>query len=479
MTEEGIIYKELEWLNQFINYILPDKAKDESEESDGVENSETISPPAVPPQPVPLADYAALRGKGVYVVDLLFELTFSERLVLALTLAQYVAPEIYQKLIVEKNMKQSLVIGGVNFHHSYQGFIPTIETAIYLLSHCDEGGHVKFSIKLKMLKLFDANSTLINKNIIQLESGEGTLPYTASALKVNPFVLNKILWNESYIPALSSSFPAEKISTHQDWDDMVVNRKTEKQLEEILSWVNQRNAMRSVPAVARKVLPGYRALFYGPSGTGKTLASTLIGKLTGMEVYRVDLSKLVSKYIGETEKNLKQVFDIAEQHEWILFFDEGDAIFGKRSETSSSNDRYANQEVSYLLQRVERFPGTVIVATNFKTNLDKAFLRRFQTLVHFPSPSEETRKMLWERVFNDEIPKDGEFDFKFFAKNFELTGANIVNVLQQAMVLGFEENEGLIGKPQLTRALTRELNKLDKLDTKTERKLIYEYEECC
>ncbi|BDD06435.1 ATP-binding protein [Aureibacter tunicatorum] len=408
-----------------------------------------------------------------YYSQLASKLSKSERLILILALAQYIAPKKLLALMTAK--EEDLTIGGLTLQNSYSGFIPTIDTALYLLTND------KYSIvnRLSSLNLFDSESTLIRENIIQLEKQDSWTPFTASVLTINPYVLHQILWNKPYVPAMSSSFPAEKITTEQEWSDMVVNRKTEKQLEEILSWVKQRNAMKSIPAVARKVLPGYRTLFYGPSGTGKTLAATLIGKLTGLEVYRIDLSKLVSKYIGETEKNLKQVFDIAEQHDWILFFDEGDAIFGKRSETSSSNDRYANQEVSYLLQRVERFPGTVIVATNFKTNLDKAFLRRFQTIVHFPAPNEDTRKMLWEKVFNDEVPKENDFDFSFFAKNFELTGANIINVLQQAVVLGFEENGGTIGKPQLTRALTRELSKLDKLDMKTERKLIFEHEECC
>ncbi|BDD06440.1 ATP-binding protein [Aureibacter tunicatorum] len=435
-------------------------------------------------KPISLDSYVKDLSSGKsYYTKLAMSYGYQERLILILALAPYIRPTALNLLQSEENSGKN--IGGIKYSSfSSSVFIPTVETALFLLQkeeHPENTTAMKtfVSSRLSGLEYFHADAILLRSNILDLQRPDENLPYTSTSLRLVENVLHQILWNKPYVPAMSSSFPAEKITTEQEWSDMVVNRKTENQLNEILSWVKQRNAMKSIPAVARKVLPGYRTLFYGPSGTGKTLAATLIGKLTGLEVYRIDLSKLVSKYIGETEKNLKQVFDIAEQHDWILFFDEGDAIFGKRSETSSSNDRYANQEVSYLLQRVERFPGTVIVATNFKTNLDKAFLRRFQTIVHFPAPNEDTRKMLWEKVFNDEVPKENDFDFSFFAKNFELTGANIINVLQQAVVLGFEENGGTIGKPQLTRALTRELSKLDKLDMKTERKLIFEHEECC
>ena len=135
----------------------------------------------------------------------------------------------------------------------------------------------------------------------------------------------------------------------------------------------------------KKVLkPGFKALFHGLPGTGKTLTAMLIGKKTGLDIYRVDLSQMVSKYIGETEKNLAKVFDKAEHKNWILFFDEGDALFGKRTNTKDAHDRYANQQVSYLLQRIEEYDGLVILATNLKNNIDDAFLRRFQSIIHFP-----------------------------------------------------------------------------------------------
>ncbi len=165
---------------------------------------------------------------------------------------------------------------------------------------------------------------------------------------------------------------------------MVVDYQVAGQLEEINTWITGHHTVMEKWNLKRILKPGYRSLFYGPPGTGKTLAATLLGKRNQMDVYRVDLSMIVSKYIGETEKNLARVFDLAENREWILFFDEADALFGKRTSTQTSNDRHANQEVAYLLQRIEDFPGTVILATNLRSNIDEAFSRRFQSTIFFP-----------------------------------------------------------------------------------------------
>lgn len=158
-------------------------------------------------------------------------------------------------------------------------------------------------------------------------------------------------------------------------------------------------------------------------------------KKNNMDVYRVDLSMIVSKYIGETEKNLAGLFDLAENRNWILFFDEADALFGKRSSSNSSNDRHANQEVAYLLQRIEDFPGTIILATNLKSNIDEAFLRRFQSVVYFPIPTEELRSALWQSVLPKEwLGEDAERTIATAAQ-IELSGGMIVNIVRQAAIL--------------------------------------------
>ena len=218
----------------------------------------------------------------------------------------------------------------------------------------------------------------------------------------------RIILNEDYLlPLLTnketeikfgSDFPAKKISTKMNWDDAVLNDATLNQINDIMIWMQYNEKLLEDEVMKRKIKPGYRVLFYGPSGTGKTLTATLLGNHLKKDVYRIDLSQVVSKYIGETEKNLEKVFSKAEHKNWILFFDEADALFGKRTNVQNSHDRYANQEVSYLLQRIEDYPGLLILASNFKNNIDSAFMRRFHTTVYFPMPDNKERLSALEKI---------------------------------------------------------------------------------
>ena len=211
--------------------------------------------------------------------------------------------------------------------------------------------------------------------------------------------------------------------------------------------------------LSRILKAGYRSLFYGPPGTGKTLAATLLGKRNGMDVYRVDLSMIVSKYIGETEKNLAKVFDLAENRDWILFFDEADALFGKRTSTQTSNDRHANQEVAYLLQRIEDFPGTVILATNLRTNIDEAFARRFQSMVYFPMPDEYTRRELWEKMLPQAWTPQGRAEMIEKAATYELAGGAMTNVIRSCALHLFISGSSVLDEAVLMEAARKEQQK--------------------
>jgi len=185
---------------------------------------------------------------------------------------------------------------------------------------------------------------------------------------------------------LSTDFSVKQIKTDLTWKNLVVSPETRSQIHEIEAWAKQSKLMAEHWNVSHKLQPGYRVLFYGPDTTGKSLTATLLGKYAGKEVYRIDLSLIVSKYIGETEKNLNTLFAKAENADWILFFDEADALFGKRTDVKDSHDRYANQEVTYVLQRMEEYSGLSILATNFKESVDPAFIRRLDAVVYFPKP---------------------------------------------------------------------------------------------
>jgi hypothetical protein len=243
---------------------------------------------------------------------------------------------------------------------------------------------------------------------------------------------------------------AQRIESCHNWDDIVVPSDIRRLLEEIASQVANRAVVYRDWGFGKKLNRGrgISALFSGASGTGKTLAAEVLANHLRLELYRIDLSSVVSKYIGETEKNLRRVFDAAESSGAILFFDEADALFGKRSEVKDSHDRYANIEIDYLLQRMEEYRGLAILATNMKAHMDTAFLRRLRFVVEFPFPDAGHRRRIWEKVFPPETPRNGiRFDL---LSRLEMPGANIRNIALNAAFLAVSE-----GKPVDMRHLTR------------------------
>jgi len=243
-----------------------------------------------------------------------------------------------------------------------------------------------------------------------------------------------------------------------EWEDLVLNAQTLKEVNELLIWLEHGQTLLEDYDMAKRLKPGYRALFHGPPGTGKTLTAGLLGKYTGRDVYKIDLSMVVSKFIGETEKNLSNLFDRAEHKDWILFFDEADALFGKRTNVRDAHDKYANQEVSYLLQRVENFGGLVILATNFKSNIDDAFTRRFQSVIHFPVPKSAERLLLWQKALPIKM-QINELNINQLAMKYEMTGASILNVVQYACLRTLERGTNHILEQDIREGIVREFNK--------------------
>ena len=200
-------------------------------------------------------------------------------------------------------------------------------------------------------------------------------------------------------------------------------------------------------------------MFYGPPGTGKTLTAALLGKISGLEVYRIDLSMVVSKYIGETEKNLEKIFQQAEFKNWILFFDEADALFGKRTSINDAHDRFANQEVSYLLQRVEDYAGVVILASNMRSNIDEAFVRRFESIIYFPMPRAGERMRLWSNAFSVKSELDEKINFREISSSYELSGGSIMNVVRYATLMSLKKNTNLISAEDIFDGIRKEFQK--------------------
>jgi SpoVK/Ycf46/Vps4 family AAA+-type ATPase len=264
-------------------------------------------------------------------------------------------------------------------------------------------------------------------------------------------------------PRFSMDFPAEQLETAMDWEDLVLHPNTLSSIREIENWITHNDTLLYTWGMHKKIKSGYRALFYGASGTGKTLTASLLGKYTGKDVFRIDLSRVVSKYIGETEKNLSKLFDKAEHKNWILFFDEADALFGKRTDIRDAHDKYANQEVAYLLQRIESYNGLVILATNQRGNIDEAFVRRFQSIIHFPMPRAEERQQIWRKAFPPQIKLADDIDWQHIATRFELTGAGIMSITHYCAVEFLANQSELLYFKHLEAAILREYIKNGKV----------------
>ncbi|TAK09734.1 MAG: ATP-binding protein [Candidatus Manganitrophaceae bacterium] len=262
---------------------------------------------------------------------------------------------------------------------------------------------------------------------------------------------------------------ARSMTPRASWEDLVLPEPLLQQLREIEAQVRHRPQVFHDWGFEKKLLlgKGIYILFMGPSGTGKTLAAEVLAKTLGRDLLKVDLSAVVSKYIGETEKNLQRIFSGAERSDAILFFDEADALFGKRSEVKDAHDRYANIEVNYLLQRLEEYEGIVILATNFAQNIDEAFSRRIQMSLDFPFPNEASRLEIWRKHLPKEAPLADEVDLGFLASRFKISGGNIRNIVLNAAFLAAEA-EGAIGMAHLLQATRREYEKMGKLYTESE-----------
>lgn len=383
-----------------------------------------------------------------------YKMDINERLLLLLALCPHVKPNLLDVFFTRNSVydRGFTEFGGVKgINHG--GFLPTAETAIFLL--CGGDIHLRFSL----LSLFDPDHFLFKHNILRLIPGSGDEPLLSAQLTVSTEYLAYFITGETHKPDYSITFPAKRITTRLDWHDLVLDHHVLEEIEEIRTWIEHERTLLSEWGLNKNVKPGYRALFHGPPGTGKTLTASLLGKSAGLDVYRIDLSMVVSKYIGETEKNLANVFDQATNKRWILFFDEADALFGKRTSTSSSNDRYANQEVAYLLQRIEDFPGTVILATNLKGNIDEAFARRFQNMVYFPVPSPAHRVQLWQQAFSGTCTLDPSISIEEVAQKYEITGGAIINVLRYCAIMAMKRSSTVVQKDELLQGIRKEYRK--------------------
>jgi AAA+ superfamily predicted ATPase len=401
------------------------------------------------------ADNAPLNH---FIID--HQLNIEEYIILLLALLPHIQPN-FIDAIVQKYLPNGgdfAEIGGVK-GNNHRGMLPTGETALFIIAGSDVQKRMQAS------QYFSPDHFFVKENVLALETLHDGEPRMSGKIILQQDYVDLFTTGSASKPVFSPDFPAKNISTQMEWSDLILNPKTEQQIQDIKTWLDHNEPFMKEWGMEKKVKPGFRALFYGPSGTGKTLTATLLGKQFNKEVYRIDLSQVVSKYIGETEKNLEKVFTKAEHKDWILFFDEADALFGKRSNVSNAHDKYANQEVSYLLQRVEDFPGLIILASNFKSNIDNAFIRRFNAIVPFFAPSAAERLQIWETSIPPKAFLAADVDLANIANKYELTGSSIVSIIHYASLQAIARKSNIILQCDLLEGIQREYEKEERVFT--------------
>jgi hypothetical protein len=414
------------------------------------------NPPSNPPLPEVLPPPALAAGSSPYANFVVaHQLNAAQRLLLILALAPLLRPQLLDVLWARNEATQrgfsefGGVQGGQGGGHAGGQFVPTGETACFLLAGDELAERL---LAINML----TSDRLTNGEVLQALIPQGGDALLGAALRPAAPVLALFGADGG---AEGEALPAQHVGTGLEWHDLVLPQAALSQLEEVRDWLAHGNTLLHDWGMLSRLRPGYTCLFHGPPGTGKTLSACLIGKLCQREVHRIDLSMVVSKYIGETEKNLARVFDIAERRGWILFFDEADALFGQRTRVDSAHDRYANQEVSYLLQRIEDFQGVVILSSNLRANIDEAFMRRFQSVILFPMPQAAERYRLWTEALPKQLVQDDDLDFAALAERHEVSGGTIINVIRYAALRSLVRGDHRLQAEDVDDGLRRELHK--------------------
>tara|TARA_B100001250_G_scaffold414342_1_gene452082 strand:+ start:2872 stop:4218 length:1347 start_codon:yes stop_codon:yes gene_type:complete len=379
------------------------------------------------------------------------QLTVFDRALIVCSLANIYCPEIFDKFLINNKglNKRFTEFGGI--HDLQQSrFIPTLETVSFIL----------FGKKINSTFLWQSildHDHILNKISAIHFNSDANSPLLSATFSIDEAILSLITTGKKFQPNYSSNFPAKILKTDLEWNELVLSPVIMDEVENIYTWINNKHKIINDEVLSKKLNKGYKCLFYGPPGTGKTLTATLLGLRSETAVYRVDLSQVVSKYVGETEKNLAKIFDVAENKDWILFFDEAESLFSKRTSVSDAKDKFANQQTAYLLQRIEDYSGLVILSTNLKPNIDTAFSRRIHSEIFFSIPSYIERKELWKKSLSGIIELDSSL-INYLAKEFVLSGGSIKNVIQFSWLLS-QRKKCKIGKSEIITAIRRELRK--------------------
>ena len=455
MTDSFALQQAIDYLNLVIRWRLENTFSFLSDDDSAIASSPAQL--SIQSKALPTSNWL-IEGSAIAHFFTTNNLNLEEQLTLLIALVPHIQPNFFDLSITAQLPEAGDYpqIGGWR-GLNHRGFLPTGDTVLFILGGSDLGD------RLHIQTFFSPEHVFAQRQILSLQPAETGEPLMSGRLVLSSDTVNLLLFGTVEAPHFSIQFPASLIKTDMTWDDLVLNQATLQQIKEIETWITHSPKLLHEWGMKRTLKLGYRVLFYGPSGTGKTLTASLLGKYTNRFVYKIDISMVVSKFIGETEKNLASLFEKAESKEWILFFDEADALFGKRTSVRDAHDKYANQEVSYLLQRIENYDGLVILASNLKNNIDEAFARRLQSIVHFPLPGVKERERLWQAAFPPQVTLEDSINLRSLAERYEISGADIMNIVQYCCLKALERNDLTIQQIDLRRAIQKEFAKVGKI----------------
>lgn len=438
-----VIAEEVEWLSRIIETRLA-----------LLEGAEDVSLDALELSKLP--DVRGSKAAYALVIDKL-KLSYEERLLFILSFIPYYNPALLTKYFrAEQHTLQVKYpeVGGFIKGMSRQ-FVPTIQTFQFLLCGDDHQEATKNTLLLR------AKSKLFTDGIVKEQSVHSMAEPEndhEEILTVSGEYIDHLRSSKVPRPKFGPTFPAQLVESNYDWDDVVFHEMTRQQFEPLMDWLRNQEVLSMRSNKWKVVAP---ILFYGSPGTGKSMTAQLIGKTLGRDVFRVDLSMIVSKYVGETEKNLAHLFNKAENKDWVLFFDEADGLFAKRTGVSNANDKWANMGVNYLLQRMESFKGISILATNIKENLDPAMSRRFRYMVKFPRPRPIEQRQLWKKLLPSYYSYADDVNMTLLCQE-SLSGANISNIILDCAVSAEKLKTDKISMQMIHQCVIRELQKEDR-----------------
>lgn len=430
-----ILSAELDWLCKVINeriayylketkeYTLENYLQDTSlENRSWKEEEELLDPPTLGEQML-WHQYAMFIRKH--------ELNMEERLIVLMSLAIYLKPNFYHIFL-----KNPWLVERAKLHRTSgdKCLLPTVETALFILAGDD------ITERTRVMYYFETEHFFYRHSVLDITPTEPNEPDTFGLLSLSLSYRSLFIYNIYKTPRYSHRFPATFMETNLQWSDLVLSQNTALQIDELKIALNQDEYFRSLRS-GKHMRKGLRILFYGEPGTGKTLTATLLGKELNMPVIRVEISGVQSKYIGETNERLESLFNTAENKNWILFIDEGDAILGQRSQSDQGESTaHANDTVAFLLQRIESYNGIIVVATNFIQNLDKAYERRFDINARFHTLSKQQQYQFWLKLIPEEYPLDKPQMLLGLLDQYGFSPAEICNVNQRVLRLIRLEN---------------------------------------